>query len=71
VTFDTVTSPPNSEIDVASADALAVADEPREAKAPEVTDPAETTDPSAGNAKLPPTPTASGGAETVAAALLP
>jgi hypothetical protein len=58
-------------IELASAEALAVADEPREAKAPDVTEPAETTEPSAGNAKLPPTPTASGGAETEAAELPP
>ncbi len=71
VTFEMVTSPPKSVIDVASAEALAVADEPGEAKAPEVTEPAEITEPSTGNAKLPPTPTASGGAETEAAELLP
>ncbi len=71
VTLPTVTSPPNNVIELTSAEALAVADEPGAAKAPDVTDPAETTEPSAGNAKLPPTPTASGGAETEAAELPP
>ena len=71
VTFATVTSPPNNVIELASAEALAVTVEPLEAKAPDVTEPAETTEPSAGNAKLPPTPTASGGAETEAAELPP
>jgi hypothetical protein len=44
----TVTSPPKIEIDETCADALAVAEEPGVAKAPEVTEPALTTVPSAG-----------------------
>jgi hypothetical protein len=67
VTVLTVTSPPKIEIDDTSAEALEVAEEPGVAKAPEVTEPARKTDPSAGYANEPPTPTASGGAETLAA----
>jgi hypothetical protein len=48
VTLLTVTSPPKIEIDETWAEALAVADEPGVAKAPEVTDPTLTTEPSAG-----------------------
>jgi len=47
-TLPTVTSPPKSESDETSADALDVVDEPLAAKAPDVTEPARTTEPSAG-----------------------
>src|SRR5262245_48194813 len=64
LTLPTVTSPPKIEIDEISADALEVAAEPRVAKAPYVTEPALTTEPSPGYANEPPTPAESGGAET-------
>jgi hypothetical protein len=48
VTLLTVTSPPKIEIVETWAEALAVADVPGVAKAPEVTEPALTTVPSAG-----------------------
>jgi hypothetical protein len=48
VTVVTVTSPPKIAIDETSAEALDVAEEPGVANAPEVTEPARMTDPSAG-----------------------
>jgi hypothetical protein len=48
LTVETVTSPPKIEIVWMSADALEVADAPGFAKAPYVTEPALTTEPSAG-----------------------
>jgi hypothetical protein len=48
VTVPTVTSPPKIWIDETSAEALEVAEEPGVAKAPDVTDPARTTEPSPG-----------------------
>src|SRR5207249_6533073 len=71
VTAVAVTSPPRMVIVETSADALAVAEVPGVANAPEVTESARMTEPSAGNENDPPTPTESGGAETDAAELLP
>jgi hypothetical protein len=71
VTVVAVTSPPSSETVEISDEALEVAEVPGEANAPEVIDPTDTTEPSAGYAYEAPTPTASGGAETSAAEPLP
>jgi zinc transport system substrate-binding protein len=61
---DTVISPPNSERPPTWIWALAVVTAPAEADTEEETEPALAIDPSPGYAKLPPTPTASGGALT-------
>jgi hypothetical protein len=68
VTPETVTSPPKIEIVETWAEELEVAAlVDGDANAPEVTEPALITEPSAGYANEPPTPTASGGADTGAA----